>query len=127
MSVTRSVNLAFVALGLLLWFVATEFFAWVLQLFGPTVDIGLIGVGFRLSNLLGFVAGLTTVVVLWRNERVGTIAHEIANELKKVTWPTWSETRVSTLVVIVVTTIAAIILGLYDAFWSFLTNTIYHF
>ena len=39
---------------------------------------------------------------------------EVWIELKKVHWPTWKETRVATIVVVVVVTVFAILLGLMD-------------
>jgi preprotein translocase subunit SecE len=117
--------MAFIATGLLVWITMAPFWAFVLRLFGTTADPGLIGVGFRVSDFLGIATGIATAMILWRHERVNTLAHEIAYELKKVTWPTWEETKVSTLVVVVVTSLIALILGAYDAVWAFLTGLIY--
>jgi preprotein translocase subunit SecE len=62
---------------------------------------------------------------LYRNERVYGLATEVATELKKVAWPTRKETQAATLVVIVTVIIAAILLGVFDAIWSWLTDRIY--
>lgn len=125
MSATRAVNMGFVALGLLAWVVLAAFWGWLLKLFGPTMNMGLIGVGFRLSDMLGLVSGVGLAYFLWRHSRIKEGSIQIANELKKVVWPSWDETRASTLVVIVVTSIIALILGAYDAVWAFLTKAIY--
>ena len=53
------------------------------------------------------------------------ISHEIVGELAKVTWPSREETQVSTIVVIVTSIIAAIIVGSFDAVWSTITDLIY--
>jgi len=68
----------------------------------------------------GTAAGLT--FYLWRHPKVNRLAIEIVGELSKVTWPTRKELSVSTVVVIVVSIIAAIILGLFDLFWSWATT-----
>ncbi len=125
MSVSRAVNMSFVAAGLLLWLIAGDLFAFALGLFGPNLDQGLIGVGFTVSDLLGILAGIGGAVVLYKHEVVNTLAHEIANELSKVTWPTWPETRASTFVVVVVTIICALGLGFFDMIWSILTELVY--
>lgn len=126
MSVTRYVNMAFVAAGLLTWILFAGFFTFVFEAIGPGVNRSLLGAGFALADLLGLAVGFVTGIVLWRNQRINSLGHEIANELKKVTWPTWAETKVSTLVVVVTTIIVSAILGLFDAVWSSITGFIYN-
>jgi preprotein translocase SecE subunit len=71
------------------------------------------------------VLSLGIGISLYRNERVYGLATEVATELKKVAWPTRKETQAATLVVIVTVIIAAILLGVFDAIWSWLTDRIY--
>jgi preprotein translocase subunit SecE len=73
----------------------------------------------------GAVVALALGLYLWRHPKVNRLAVEIVTELSKVTWPTRKELSVSTVVVIVVSVIAAIILGLFDLFWSWATDFIY--
>ena len=70
------------------------------------------------------VAALTTFV-LYRNERVNQATHDVLGELMKVTWPSRRETQAATVVVIVASIIASIVIGLLDATWSKLTDLIY--
>jgi preprotein translocase subunit SecE len=44
------------------------------------------------------------------NPKTKGLALEVANELMRVTWPSWEETRVSTLAVVVASVIAAAVL-----------------
>lgn len=77
---------------------------------------------------LSIASGIVAVVGaiwLYRNDRVYTLANEVAGELKKVTWPTAKEVRSATIVVIVMAIISAIILGLFDLVWSKLTDLVY--
>jgi preprotein translocase subunit SecE len=74
-----------------------------------------------LSAIVALVVGIS----LYRNDRVHTLATEVAAELKKVTWPSAKEVRASTMVVIVMTIISAVILGTFDYVWAFLTKLIY--
>ena len=71
------------------------------------------------------VVAVTAAVIMYRNDRIYTLANEVAGELKKVTWPTPKEIRSATIVVIVMAIISAIILGLFDLVWSKLTDMVY--
>jgi preprotein translocase subunit SecE len=82
----------------------------------PT-DIPVLAAAVLLSILL--------VVVLWRHKKARTFADESAAELSKVTWPSRKETYANTVVVIVTSVIAAIILFAFDAAWSWITDLIY--
>jgi preprotein translocase subunit SecE len=64
--------------------------------------------------------------LLWRNEKVFTFGIEVAEELRKVTWPTAEETRTATGVVIVMVLVFSLALGLFDFIWSGITNAIVH-
>lgn len=123
--IQRYVNISFVFIGLLVWVTLSGFVGTILDWVNPDWNLQLLGAKFALSDLLGLLVGIGTAVVLRKSERVNTLALEIGNELKKVTWPTWKETRLSTVVVIVVTFIVAAILGLFDAMWSWATGFVY--
>jgi len=74
-------------------------------------------------------AGLGAVliaVVAYRSKRIHTFVVEVCVELSKVAWPTRKETWSQTIIVIVVSIIAAVILGVYDAVWSHITDLIYN-
>jgi preprotein translocase subunit SecE len=57
---------------------------------------------------LGLAAGLAAWA--WTNTRVHTLSLEVATELMRVTWPSWEETRVSTIAVVVASLVAAVLL-----------------
>lgn len=125
MSVARYVNLSFVAAGLLAYLVLSELFSFVIELFGTGANIALIGTNFRLGDLLGMVAGILVGLYMKRSEKISTFAMEVGNELSKVTWPTWEQTKKATIVVIIVTLIIAAILGLLDMVWGALSSLVY--
>lgn len=125
MGVARYVNMAFVGAGLLLWVALSGFYGWAMGLVSASINRPLIGVNFRLADLLGLVTAIAITIYLRRHERVSTFSMEVGNELSKVTWPTWRETRLSTIVVIVVTIVIAAILGLFDSVWAFLSALVY--
>ena len=74
---------------------------------------------------LAALAGVATAVVLWRHRTSREFADEAAAELSKVTWPSREETWSNTIVVIVTSAIAAVILFVFDAAWSWVTDLIY--
>ena len=47
---------------------------------------------------------------------------EVVLELKKVTWPTWEETKRATLVVIIFTIVVSGFIFLADQFWNYATD-----
>jgi preprotein translocase SecE subunit len=125
MNVKRYVNMGFVLLGLLMWVSLSPFFAWLIELIRPTLDVAIIGADFRVSNLLGLLTAVGVTAYLFVREDIYTQALEIGNELSKVTWPKWDETRTSTIVVIITTIVIASILGLFDFVWAQFTAWIY--
>jgi len=78
-----------------------------------------------LVTLFAAVLALGATLVLYRQKTVSRAAHEVVGELAKVSWPTRKETQVSTIVVIVTSLVAAMIVGGLDAAWSALTDFIY--
>ena len=125
MDVKRYVNMGFVFVGLLAWICFSPLVAWILELVSPTWDIALIGADFRLSDILGLAGAVSLTAWLFAKDDVYTEALAIGNELSKVTWPDWDDTRKSTIVVVIVTLIVAVILGSFDFFWGLATGWIY--
>ncbi len=68
------------------------------------------GLPWRATTLLGVILSLVTVTVCYLHPRIHRLSLEVASELMKVTWPSWAETRVSTVAVVVASLVAAIIL-----------------
>ncbi len=78
-----------------------------------------------LSTVVGFGIAAVGAVVVWRIPRTQTLSLEVALELQRVTWPSLRETRAATVAVIVASAVAAIILGVFDMAWSWLSAKIY--
>jgi preprotein translocase SecE subunit len=119
MGIARYVNLSFVVAGLLLYVVLGGTFSVVIELFGSSANAQVLGSNFRVGNLLALLVAAVVAVQLRRSERVHTWAMEVGNELSKVSWPTWAETKKATWVVIATTLVIAALLGLLD--WVFLS------
>jgi len=125
MGVARYVNMAFVGLALLSYVVLAELFAWVLMFFGSAANAQVIGHNFRMAEVLGLAVAAGLFFWMKRDERISTFSMEVGNELSKVTWPTWPETKLSTVVVIITTIVISLILGTFDYLWAALTSLIY--
>ena len=87
-------------------------------------DFAVLG-DWSLSTIVGFAVAAIAAVVVWRIPKTQTVSLEIALELRRVTWPTLRETRAATVAVIVASAIAAVVLGLFDMIWSWLSAKIY--
>ena len=70
------------------------------------------------------IAGVSALV-LFKNEKVNAVVYEVVGELSRVTWPSRDETTTSTIVVIIASIIASLIVGGFDAAWSAITDLIY--
>jgi preprotein translocase subunit SecE len=79
---------------------------------------------FKIS-LMAAVGATVASVIMYRNERLYTLANEVSSELAKVTWPTAKEVRQSTVTVIIMAIVSALILGFFDLVWSNLTELVY--
>jgi preprotein translocase subunit SecE len=79
---------------------------------------------FTLTVAAGIFA-ILLAIILYKNDRIFTLANEVASELAKVTWPTAKEVRAAAIVVILVSVVVAMITGLFDFMWSNLTEMVY--
>jgi preprotein translocase subunit SecE len=87
-------------------------------------DFGIFG-DWSLSTVLGFALAAIAALVVWRIPKTQTVSLEVALELRRVTWPSLRETRAATVAVIVASAVSAVILGLFDFVWSWLSSHLY--
>lgn len=71
------------------------------------------------------LAGMVTAGALYSNAGAYSLVHGVTEELSKVTWPTRKETSSSTMVVVVTSIVAALVLFLFDSVWSAVTDLVY--
>ncbi len=119
----RMVNLFLAASTLVGWAVFYQAFKLVFLSAGIR-DPHLLGKQFTLTTLLG--AGLAVATLFWirRHPVYMPALNEVGDELSKVTWPTWEETKNHTKVTIIVTLIIAFILWVFDQVFGNLTGMI---
>lgn len=123
---TRWVFLGYSGIGLLVAWVMSSTMQWIFYTLSRYLrDVELLGGVFTLSGLIGI--GITAIVgvVLWKKPDINTAAHEVVEELRKVTWPTSKETQSATIVVVITTIVIATILWFFDFVWAWTTSLIY--
>ena len=72
------------------------------------------GLQWKLSSIIAVLLSIGAVLFCYLNPEVRRLSIEVATELMKVTWPSWAETRVSTIAVVVASGLAAILLFVID-------------
>ncbi len=87
-------------------------------------DFTVIG-DWTVSTILGFALEVAAAIVVWRIPKTQKVSLEIALELRRVTWPSLRETRASTIAVIIASFISAVILGVFDLVWSWISSKVY--
>jgi preprotein translocase SecE subunit len=114
----KPVHLMFLCGGLLLFYLLKWTIDWIWGYFTRAPSEFVV-------TVIATIAALVTGVLAYRNERIHTLANEVAGELKKVAWPGAKEVKQATIVVIIMTLISASILGVFDFLWAKLTDLIY--
>lgn len=93
--------------------------------FGPTQPLTRPLAGeWTWCTVIGLALAAGVALWLWLTPKTHDVSLEIAAELRKVSWPSMPETRAATIAVIVASIIAAVLLGLFDVVWQFLTDKI---
>lgn len=93
--------------------------------FGPTQPLTrpLFG-DYTWCTVIGVAIAAAAAIWLWVWPKTHEVSLEIVAELRKVSWPDWPETRAATIAVIVASIVAALLLGMFDVLWQFLTDKI---
>ena len=73
-------------------------------------DHHLLGKQFTTSTLVGVAVAMVMLFWAWRHARIRPVVNEVGDELVKVVWPNWEETRNHTKITIVVTAVISVIL-----------------
>lgn len=91
--------------------------------FARVYDVPLLGPSFGLSNLVGLsLAVLIAIYTAFLNKKARDFIEQCMIELDKVAWPSWSETKTATYTVVLVSLVAAVILGFFDSIFGWLSN-----
>ena len=125
MTNTRIVAIGYVVLAISAGLFLEHVLLAVFGVFGPTQPLTRPLWGeWTWCTIIGLGVTGATAAFLWVNPRTNQVSTEIAAELRKVSWPSFAETRAATIAVIVASMISAVLLGLFDVFWQFITDKI---
>lgn len=82
----------------------------------------LLGERFTVASLVGVVlAGSIAFYCGVLNRRTRELVEQCIVELEKVAWPSWAQTKVATITVIATSFVGAMILGVFDTLFAWLT------
>jgi preprotein translocase subunit SecE len=115
----KPVHLMYLIGTVILFYLLQWTIDWVWGTFTPSTPSD-----FKIS-LVAAVGATAIGVITYRNDKIYGLANEVASELKKVTWPTAKETRRSTMTVIFMAILSALILFTFDLLWSGITERVY--
>ena len=115
------IGLTFICGALLLTWVLDKALASTFAQFGVR-NTAVLGDQFTLSTLIAVAVSAAAGFFGFSYKTSKTFVGEVIDEVSKVSWPEWSETKVNTVVVIVFSFISAGILGVFDAVFSYLTD-----
>ena len=125
MTNTRLVAIGYVVLGIAAGLFLEHVLLAGFGAFGPTQPLTRPLAGdWTWCTVIGLGIAAAAAIWLWVTPKTHDVSLEIAAELRKVSWPSFPETRAATIAVIVASIIAAVLLGLFDVFWQFLTDKI---
>ena len=91
---------------------ADELFRW-LHLSDPALLFD-----WNLSFVVGYALAISVAVGTWMQPRLRELAHEVAQELGKTSWPSRRDVQAQTVAVLFATVLCAGILGVFDAVGS---------
>ena len=116
------VGVFFFSAFLLLSFILDRGFSEVFSLL-RVYDLPIIGKKVTLSTLMAVAfSGVAAIYLGVVNKKVRGFVQQCLLELDKVSWPSWEETRKTTVIVVVMSFLAAGILGIFDSVFSWLTS-----
>lgn len=106
----RLVVVAYLVLGVIIAMFFGHIFELVFAQFGIGNARVLEGLEFRTGDILGGLLAGGLAFWSWSNPKSHAISMDVASELMRVSWPSWEETRISTLAVVVASLLAGVLL-----------------
>ncbi len=123
LGVERWVQFSFIALAVVLIWVLDKLFASAIEVVGDRLDLP--AVQPWIITAAAAIVGALVGLYYFKKEDTNRFTHEVVGELQNVTWPDREETWKQTVVVIITSIIASVVLFAFDQAWSRLTDLIY--
>ena len=122
MTISKLVHIVFLLIALVAFVVFDKTLKWIWAELKPTVDYALLGSYVTLTSAIALGLAVLFTLFLYKKPGVFPYLSEVVAELKKVTWPSWDETKRSTVVVIVFTILLSAYLAAFDWVWQHITQ-----
>ncbi len=122
----RLVNLFYAGATILSWMIFSKTYSLIFSVVGAR-DVPLLGKEFTFSTLLAALTAFGLFLWAWRHHEYRKFSYEVSEELVKVSWPDWDETKGHTKVTIWVTIIISLILWIFDQVFGNLTDLLLGF
>ena len=87
-------------------------------------DLAVLGNDFRNSTVFALFATVATLFYVFKATASYDFVNQVANELVKVVWPSWDESKEQTQNTIVITGIIGLILFVFDWFFGWFTDAL---
>lgn len=122
MDVSRFVNLVYFGIAVLAFTIFDKALIWLWESVDALRQISIVGESITLSTLIALALTVGLVVYLYKRSDVRRYLSEVIIELKKVTWPNWSETKRATVITIIFTVLLSAFFFGADFVWKNLTT-----
>ncbi|MCA9565515.1 MAG: preprotein translocase subunit SecE, partial [Myxococcales bacterium] len=123
--IKKYVDFAYLVAALLFAWIGVRLFDTIFATFDRTLPNPELMADVGLSTLIGAAVGAGTTFYLRRRKETYAWVTSVAVELKKTVWPTWSETKQKTVVVIVVAILLGFFLFVFDNVWQTALGLLY--
>ncbi|WP_426751450.1 preprotein translocase subunit SecE [Myxococcus sp. Y35] len=110
----RLVVIFYLLAGIVLALFLEHVFGLLWARFGWSDPVLIEGLDWKVSTLVGYVLAVGLAAGAYFHPRTHVLSIDVASELMKVTWPTWTETKASTMAVVVASLVAAVVLFCID-------------
>jgi preprotein translocase subunit SecE len=124
MDVSRWVTVTYISIAILAFVIFDKTFKWIWQATEALTEIAIVGSHITLTTFIAVAATAGLVSWLYRKKEYYAYISEVVIELKKVTWPSISETKRATLIVIVFSILLSLYLWGMDQVWKRVTDFI---
>ena len=122
MEVSRYVNLFYATCFIIAVVVFHKLVQQIWEFAEQLPDFSIVGNTITLTTLLAFAMAVGLMFWLYSKEDYRSYLTEVVIELKKVSWPSFEETKRSTLIVGIFTVVVSLFLFGMDTIWRFLTD-----
>jgi preprotein translocase subunit SecE len=102
--------------------VFNKFVQQIWESFETLPDVSIVGNTITLTTILAFAMAAGLMFWLYNREDYRSYLAEVVIELKKVSWPSFEETKRSTLIVGAFTVVVSLYLFGMDTIWRYLTD-----